>query len=883
MVQKLLRLCVSLFALVVFSSVAWASVYGYDHMAYESYYTVTSGVVGVRNAPSSTAKLLYSVSGGDDIYVDDGTIYEDSAKNKWIKVSGQDAYVPLLRLTRVSNPEYVRPVDTPESLLNLAPIGMFIAIIAVFFIIAGILIWLAATKWHWIKPFTGSPDPKLDGMRKILFYNKEPYLDCLIIAGIAIGAFFLAILLFLIVGYLALGGGWFIKVLLTIIAYLLIIAGFGGGLILGYTAITGEADGCGERIGLLVLAVLGIVLGSYAIGWREDIIYFGESVQEWGSDVLDTFNVLDLAWALVLRYWKYSLIVAFIPMVLLSVCGLGFMLFNNILILSEKASMRRYNVKNPCPHCGNPSEPAIYYSEGYPLRVDLLPGRYGIFNITHPVTGERMPTRFSDGKALLERECPHCHSIINAQVGEEKHIAFAGASGSGKSSLMYRIMSAILDRRIGGEPLAIRSDDNNSVDDKRFDKFHETIKDGKVMEIFPNQTTRGRHKALQLMIFNPHRSISYRVYFNDIAGETFTAANMDVKDAPFLKNTDLVVFMLDPLSLSASSISPSRRMKEWLSSQKTNPTRVSIDESLDRLINLINNYRIGGAANMDLMVNLGRADLGYIQCERDSATLRAFVEQELGLERVTSRLDQTFRSVRYYAVSAKDEVMKSGVNRLIDDIFKTVGVSYRGATGEKLRECREEYERQVKERNAERDNVLRGLRKDKKRTPAIMASVIALIVAAVVLGGWFLVNKYHKDKVEKEAVRKVEMLMSTDSPQRYKESTKVLNKALDKLPSSSSQAKNLTIMKEDIQREYQTEVDGILSILYANLYPQTKGSLSNLEVCAKYGAMDSIESVKEKLELLHKLDPNNEQYATYVHRFNQVLQKYRITSYIIEE
>lgn len=880
--QKIIRFYALFLALILSSVVVEAAVHGYDHKAHESYYTVTSGVVAARAQPSSSAKLVYNVYGGDNIYVDDGELYEDASKNKWIKVSGQDVYIPLLRLTRVSNPEYERPVDTPESLLNLAPIGIFVAIIAVFFLITGFLIWLASTKWEWIKPFTGQPDSKLDGMRKILFYNKEPYVDSLIIAGIVVASFVITILLFLLLGVIAIGGGWIFKILCYIFADLLIVVGFGMGIAGGYNALLGNVDGCGERIGYLVGGVLGIVLGSYALGWRPVIIDFGKSMQEWGSSMMITFNVLDLAWALVLRYWKFAIIVSLVPLVLLSVCGLGFMVFNYVLILSEKASMHRYNVKNPCPHCGVSSEPAIYYSEGVPLPVDLLPGRYGIYHITHPITGERMPTRFSNGKALLERECPHCHMMINAQVGEEKHVAFAGVSGSGKSSLMYRILGTILDKRIGGEPLAIRSDNNNSADDRQFDHFHDSIQGGKEMEAFPNQTTRGRHKALQLMMFNPQRKMSYRVYFNDIAGETFTAANMNIKDAPFLQNTDLVIFMLDPLSIPASSLSPSLAMKEWLASHQSNPSLVGLDESLDRLINLIDNYKKGGAASMDLIVNLGRSDLGYIKCERTSDKLRAFVDQELGLERVTSRLEQTFRSVRYYAVSAKEEVTKSGINWFIEDIFKTVGVSYKGATGDKLRECREDYERQVKERNEERERVLQGLTNNRKSTPAIMASVIALIVAAVVMGGWILASKLRKDKVEKEAVRKVESLMSSDSPQRYKESVILLDKALEKLPSSSSQAKSLFILKEDVQRAYQTEVDSILSMLYANFVSQTPGSLSNLEVCAKYGVMDSIESVKEKLDLLHKLAPDNEQYASYMQKFNQVLKKYHINNIIIE-
>jgi len=46
--------------------------------------------------------------------------------------------------------------------------------------------------------------------------------------------------------------------------------------------------------------------------------------------------------------------------------------------------------------------------------------------------------------------------------------------------------------------------------------------------------------------------------------------------------------------------------------------------------------------------------------------------------------------------------------------------------------------------------------------------------------------------------------------------------------------------------------------------------------------MDSIESVKEKLDLLHKLAPENEQYESYMQKFKQVLKKYHITNIITE-
>lgn len=851
---------------------AWAvSEYGSNKTVYPSRYFVTSGSVQVREQPSMTAKVVMRLEGGDILYVDDGSIYESDGGTRWISISGNNGYVPIGRLTIEANPYYERPPTFDP--WPLMPVWLKITLAVVFALFIAFYVWLAIRK-GWFKPFAGV---KVRGMRKILFYNKEPYWDCLFSALLVLAAFVSTFVLFTVAGGVFLGGGWVVRVLSRVVFWALITAGFGGAAFaIGY-ALWGDMDGCWGKILLLVLAVVLYYLGDAAIGWKQGIYGFGDNALTWGDSVFKSFSIFHITWGIIKVCWKYALFIMLLPVVSLGVCGALFMLFNWSLILQEKAVLKRYNVENPCPICGHPSEPAVYRSHGLPLPVPLMPGRWGVYYIEHPSTGEMMPTRFREGKDYLERECAHCHNIIAAQMGVEKHIAFAGVPGSGKTTMMYRLLSQLLDRRIGLEAVASLTDDN-SLEDRQFKRTYEQIEGGKRMTAsdFPDQTRRGRRKAIQLLVNNPRRVLPYRLFFNDLAGEMFSVDKNRVEDAPFLRNTQLVLFTLDPLTMNLMNLSLSPGMQEWFAGRGITPAstgrKYSIQDAVDRLLNMILNYRGGdGSREIHLIVNLAKSDEGYLgQRSRTSDSLKDFVRNELGMENIVYMLDNTFKSVAYYAVSAAEASSQSRVDLLLDDIFNKLDISFKEFTEEDLRRNREEAARIMEERQKEHDRTIGGT--GLGRSPVARVATMAFLAALFIGGGYLIWDSRTKAANYEEAMEQAESLFENLC---YDDAIESIDKSMREKRLGTRYNDQLLSLKEEILTARKARIEELVSVLKANIDHQP-GRQSNLEVSARYRALDNLREFQSKEEELEALDPGNEILVLFHSEFSRLLAKYHI-------
>lgn len=849
------------------------SEYGANKTAYQSRYFVTTGTVSVRESPSLSASVVMKAEAGDVFYVDDGEQYESEGGLKWIAISGDKGYVPVKGLTVETNPFYERPAED-EVVIFTAPPWLLAVLAAVFILFVAFYFWLARKK-QWFKPFAGV---KVNGMKKILFYNKEPYLDCCLAALLVLAAFLSTILLFIVVGGISFGGGWLLRALSRVVAWLLIVVGYGGGVAAVCYALWGDVDGCWYKI---LLALAGIALfwfGGVARGWREPIYDFGDNALGFGGNVFQTFNIFQMSWMIVKVYGKYAFLIMVLPLAALGLCGVAFMLFNYLLILQEKAVMKRFNVANPCPKCGRPSEPAIYRSHGYQLPIPLMPGQFGVYTIEHPVTGEMMPTRFKDGKDYLERECKNCHHIIAARMGTEKHIAFAGVPGSGKTSLMYRLLAQLLDKKVGSEHVAKMTDDN-SQEDRQFKKTYQRLEGGRPMTEadFPGQTRRGRRKAFQLLVNNPRQTLPYRLYFNDLAGEAFNADKNQVEDAPFLRNTQLVIFTLDPLTMNLADLSLSSRMATWLSGKGITPAdskgKVRIQEAVDRLLNMIDAYRGGkGVEDIHLIVNLAKSDEGYLgDTPRRSKDLEEFVNHDLGMRYVTSLLANRFKSVTYYAVSASETPSSSRVDSLIEDIFDKVGISFRGYTEEDLRRNRLEAEKIMNERQKEHERTIGG--SSLGRSPVgrfAVISFLAVLLAGVISLAW---DSHRRSSNYKEAMRQVELLYGEN---RYDEIISCIDRTIRDKRLGVKDRKRLESFREEAETAWKDRILELVSILDANVTRQ-KGRLSNLEVNARYGVLDTIRDFKAKLEELKRLDPANSELPRFEMELNRIVKAYSIS------
>lgn len=689
-------------------------------------YEVTANVVNVRSQPSVQSQVLYGVTKGDRIYVDDETLYDGSGF-KWIKISGEDAYVVATYLSIKENINYITPVNEPVNKkqkrydvwqygLNALPSWLGISMLIIFAILA-----ILSLLTHPYRNFLGKMNE--NGMRKILFYSPEPYKLALRITLGLLAAFAATIILFITIGGLVWLFCWTARIGLIVVFWIIVALTclLIGAIAYGLIAASNEG-GCTI---IIIIAAIAACCGAVS-GLIESIqhifYYWGEIVVDWGNNIFEVFNVFSLAVYIIKTYWNLALVFSAVPLVIFLSCAVIFLIFAGILILVESSIMKSYNVKHPCPYCGRPSEPAVYMSHGVPLPVKLQPGVWGLFTITHPVTGEKMPTLFLNGKDRLERQCFSCKSSISAQVGAERHIAIAGVPSSGKSTLVYRLVAELLRKKIENEHVAFFTDDLGS-DETAVKNFIKTIANGEQMTEFPNKTQEGRHKAIQLLVQNPSHYVPYRLFVNDIAGEMFTAERSNVEDATFLMNTKMLMFVIDPYTIDFSECRLSPRMKEWY---ETNTHAVEIDRTkqvkinvaIDALANMVEKYakKSKSGFDMHLKIVLTKTDTGYLgKINKDNQIeLQQFICHDLGLEAEMYNLSTMFKNISFTAISAVQKADESGISRLLNDIISAVGIDFSKVTGEGLFEKRMKLEEMKRKKREEDNRFNRQIQADKE-------------------------------------------------------------------------------------------------------------------------------------------------------------------------
>lgn len=845
-----------------------AAEYGDDHTKCDSRYFIATGTATIREAPDKHAHVLFTGDAGDIFYVDSNEIVMGADGSQWLRISGaEERYIPYEVLSRENNPEYVAPL-TAEDRVFQTPRWLLIVLASLFALYAALFLWLR--RHHLFDNFTGKTQS--NGMKKIIFYNPEPYLCCLeIILWIAV-AFLAAFITIMLLGGLAFGMGWATNILAKILIWALIVVGYGGGVILAGMVFTDKEFWikllCGGG------AVLLFVLASHALDWRESFYAFGENAAELGGQVFEVFNIFQIGLAIISVFWKYALVAALIPIVVLGICAIGFIAFNSILVASEKLNMKRYGIAHPCPDCHQPSEPAIYYSGSYPLPrdVELRPGPWGVFHIVHPVTGEKMPTRFSDGKDFLPRQCPHCGGMINAKIGTEKHVAFAGITRSGKTALMYRLMGCIRDMKIGDETIS-RMTDTAGSDIKDFDKVYAAIQGGGKMTRMPEKTQQRRHKSLQILVNNPKHEHPYRLFFNDVAGEVFTLRANRAENAPFLKDVQAIVFMIDPKEIKTSNLDLSPRMIQWYRSQGIDPETVTnltaVDEAVDRLMNMLKDSYHRNIKDIHLIVNLAKPDEGYLgDCPRNHASLRSFVADDLGLGSQIARWENSFKSVRFYAVSALEDAKTSCADALLSDIFNKLDISFKGVSEEALRKSWEAYDKQ----RQERETAAIQARPGGMKAPAIVAAVIAIVVVLAALTTYISIDLSHKSANYRATTEKVNRVFKDKG---YDGAVLVANRALGELRFTSRQRGKLEDLRDGLMHEKKNKIEALTSTLSVN-FAMPKDGISNVETSAKYKAKENLINIQNMLDELETLDSENEDLVAYRKEFDKLLKKYKI-------
>lgn len=492
-----------------------------------------------------------------------------------------------------------------------------------------------------------------NNMRRMLMFNHQPYLLVAYLAlSIIVAAAIGAAILFVVggVSYLLL---WVVKLLIWALIIIGWIALVGGALAL---FLAKEGAGC------LPLAGGGV------------IVYFQETLSNWGNMCVEAgfsffsaLNIWEYCQYLFTTYVPTLLVIASIPIgiglsaaILSLLCAFAFW-------LTETIMTRKYNIKHPCPFCHNPSEPAVYLSNNVELPVKLRPSMYGLLHITHPETGEKMPTMLLNGRDNFSRKCPHCDRIINYKTGVEKHIAFVGLPESGKTCLTYRFVGNMM-----------KYDENIRFTDdvsKEAQQIILDVKNGKVQDLASKTSVNDMRRSLQILV--PGKApLPYHFFINDVGGELFTTSGVESHYMQFFKDVDSVSFLIDPFTMDFSEYETSGDFANWYKTNILDKKQLSNTAKFSNVLHtvktMVNQF---AHKTKDIHVNiiLVKSDTGYIpkDVQEDEVKLKDMVINQMGMAAEVMDLENTYASLHYYAVSSLKNV---GIDRLTKGIIKDLKI-----------------------------------------------------------------------------------------------------------------------------------------------------------------------------------------------------------------
>lgn len=648
-----------------------AAEYGVHPERAKTRYVVSQGrKLNVREKPYASAKLVTQLKPGDVVYVEN---YETTNANgyEWLKITDNfgkrlpsDAYVTFLnRLVPEDNPSYVA-VDESELQMektvesSQTVVKWILLILSILLAIGFIYVYF---EENGKEKLIGEEE---DGMRRTFFFNIAPYRSVLIVTGLlfcAVVASVAALMLLGGVGFILL---WVVKILALAIMWI--------GIICCVLCII--ATVCGAFV-----ALIGVAIGGFIWYHDDKIEAFADACSETGLKFFHELNVFGFTYDLIADNWQTIVMWICAPLALFLALAAVWLITAGLLIGYERFVTARYNIKHPCPHCQQPSEPAIYLSrgeEGYeeiPNDIRLRPGMYGLFHITHPYTGERMPTMLMNGRDQMARYCGNCGHRINAEEGTEKHIALVGTAQSGKSTLSYRLMAEIFNR--AGEDRVEFTDYSNSTGETWMINCIRTIgKKGRIdEEDLPKKTATDQTRSLQLIIKPKHRPVPYRLFINDVAGELFDVEHKDQRKdkTRFFRNVDTIIMMLDPLTTDFADCDPSDVYTTWLTKYDTaGAVKLRIRDLQDTVMEQIREHN-NNPKKIHLNLVLPKKDLGYIPSDidiHDQEQLKSYMREEMGLGDLLHWAND-FASLTVIAVGAMETGTDSNIAPVVDKVI----------------------------------------------------------------------------------------------------------------------------------------------------------------------------------------------------------------------
>ena len=497
-------------------------------------------------------------------------------------------------------------------------------------------------------------------MKRLWMFNKEPYIKVTACTFLLLGAFVSGVATMLVTG------GIYYVSFLIIKYFVLWVVGIGIIIaLIGLLAAKGEngAGGC-----------LFIIIGAILLIFRNEIRNTGQAWVDWGFSFWDDVNIVDWGGGL-FCFWDIILVVLFAPALIFVSFAAFVMLLVLIMLILEYLMMRIYNIRRPCPICGNTRAFEYYADRNHKHPVPLHPGVYGVFTHTNPDTGNKLPTTLFNGKGKLLRKCTNCPHFMIADTGktfgEEKHFIIIGHKSSGKTYLLYTALAELKNNYFGKRAIQRESTPITNIDDNA-----RRIAAGDDMPTDESDA----YTAVQLMVERQSKNpIPYHLFFYDVAGEKFNPKSKSYETAMnFFRNIQTVIFVVDPAMIQYTYNNPSTAIQQWLNQQP--PTEhYSLDGTLSILHNIMKDTG-RKAEDIDFYFVCVKADLGYfdacgVKFGADvNAVVKSFMINHLNLGNLIQTVENEFKKPIHFDYASVKQEYRNHLRTLFVDLLNKKGI-----------------------------------------------------------------------------------------------------------------------------------------------------------------------------------------------------------------
>lgn len=185
-----------------------------------------------------------------------------------------------------------------------------------------------------------------------------------------------------------------------------------------------------------------------------------------------------------------------------------------------------------CPECGEKHD-------------HLSPGKYGILKRTC-VCGQKLPATFLNGRGRLKAYCPRCmHPLSGGTSSRQYAIPVVGGPSVGKTCYIHMTIDQLMKKTARENNWNIGF--LNAENEQEYFNVVNAMKQG----TRPQKTDFNKLNAYQLELSVSNDKVSRRIYFYDIAGESFQSSSMSMLENHAFSFADGYIFMIDPLTIGA--------------------------------------------------------------------------------------------------------------------------------------------------------------------------------------------------------------------------------------------------------------------------------------------------------------------------------------------